>query len=195
MAAQPPDNSIHPETRAEWRDWLQENYERIEGVWFIRYKKSAGKPFADVNEAIEEAICYGWIDSLPRKLDEERTMLYFARRKTGSNWSALNKTRADKMKEAGLMKPAGLDKIEAAKRDGSWDALNEVEALIIAADLNEVFDHYPSAKENFEAFPRSVKRGILEWILNAKRPETRKKRVDETARLAAESIRVNQWRK
>jgi len=195
MKAQPPENAVHPKTRAEWRAWLQENHDRGEGIWVIRYKKVSGKPFIAVSEVIEEAICYGWIDSLPRKLDKERTMLYFAPRKERSNWSALNKSRARKMIEAGLMTPAGLGKIQSAKKDGSWNALDAVEALVIPPDLDEAFDRHPSSKEHFEAFPRSVKRGILEWIVNAKRPTTREKRVEETARLAAENIRANQWRK
>jgi uncharacterized protein YdeI (YjbR/CyaY-like superfamily) len=195
MNEQSTESFFHPQTRREWRDWLRQNHTRENGVWFIRFKKSLGKPYVGVNEAIEEAICFGWIDSLPRKLDEERTMLYFAPRKAGSNWSALNKLRAEKMIAAGLMAPAGMEKIEAAKMDGSWTALDAVEALIIPPDLEEAFGSYPSAKENFEAFPRSVKRGILEWILNAKRPQTRRDRVDETARLAAENVRANQWRK
>jgi len=170
-------------------------YIRDEGVWFFRYKKDSGKPFVNVNDAIEEAICFGWIDILPRKLDEERTMLYFAPRKKGSNWSALNKTRAEKMIEAGLMTTGGIEKIATAKEDGSWTALDAVEALAIPPDLAEAFDFYPSSRENFKAFPRSVKRGILEWMLNAKRPATRQKRIEESARLAAENICANQWRK
>jgi uncharacterized protein YdeI (YjbR/CyaY-like superfamily) len=189
-----PDNAVFPQTRAEWREWLRENHRRSEGVWFVRYKKSSGRHFVNVSAAIEEAICFGWIDSLPRKLDEERTMLYFAPRKAGSNWSALNKKRAEKMIKAGLLMPAGLEKIEAAKRDGSWTALNEVEALVVPPDLSEAFDRYPQSRVHFEAFPRSTKRAILEWILNAKRRETRANRVDETARLAADNIRANQWR-
>jgi uncharacterized protein YdeI (YjbR/CyaY-like superfamily) len=195
MTTRPPDNAVHPETRAEWRAWLEQNHDSDKGVWFIRYKKASRKPFVDVNDAIEEAICFGWIDSLPRKLDEERTMLYFAQRKKGSNWSALNKRRAEKMIKAGQMAPAGMQKIEAAKKDGSWNALDAVEALVIPPDLTQAFDLYPDSRENFEAFPRSVKRGILEWIANAKRPATRQKRIDETARLAADKIRANQWRK
>ena len=195
MIAQPPENAVHPKTRSEWRAWLQENHNRDKGVWFIRYKRSSGKLFVDVNDAIEEAICFGWIDSLPRKLDEERTMLYFAPRKKGSNWSALNKRRADRMIESGLMTPAGMEKIATAKEDGSWTALDAVERLVIPPDLEEAFDLYPPSRDNFEAFPRSVKRGILEWILNAKRPATRQTRIEETARLAAENFRANQWRK
>ncbi len=194
MTKQPPENAFHPKTRAGWRQWLQENHARDEGVWFIRYKKSANKPYVDVEDAIEEAICFGWIDSLPRKLDGERTMLYFAPRKPKSNWSALNKTRVEKMIAAGLMAPAGLAKVQQAKESGAWTALDAVEALEIPPDLNDAFNAYPDSKENFEAFPPSVRRGILEWILNAKRATTRQKRIDETARLAADNLRANQWR-
>lgn len=193
MSAQPPENAVHPMSRAAWRDWLQANHTRDEGVWLIRYKKTTGKPYVDFDEAVEDALCFGWIDSLPRKLDDERTMLYFAPRKAGSNWSALNKTRVEKMIAAGLMTPAGMAKIDAAKADGSWAALDDVEALVIPPDLDAAFDAYPNSRENFTTFPRSTQRGILEWILNAKRPETRAKRVDETARLAADNIRANQW--
>ena len=195
MSETSPENSVHPMTRDAWRAWLQENHMQDEGVWFIRYKKAAGKPYVDYDASVEEALCFGWIDSLPRKLDEERTMLYFAPRKDGSNWSGPNKERVEKMIAAGKMTDVGMAKVEAAKADGSWDALNEVEALIAPDDLEAAFDTYPNSRENFEAFPPSVRRGILEWILNAKRPATRAKRIDETARLAADNIRANQWRK
>ena len=195
MTQEVPENSVHPESRAEWRAWLEENHEQDDGVWFIRYKKATGKPAVDYDESVEEAICFGWVDSLPRKLDDERSMLYFAPRKAGSNWSRLNKERVAALTGAGLMMPAGIAKVEAAKEDGSWTALDDVENLVVPPDLGAAFDSYPDSRENFEAFPRSVKRGILEWILNAKRDATRQKRIDETARLAAENIRANQWRK
>jgi uncharacterized protein YdeI (YjbR/CyaY-like superfamily) len=194
MTGSPPPNSVHPLTRAEWRAWLQANHTRSTGVWLIRYKKAAGKPFVDFDEAVEEALCFGWIDSLPRKLDDERTMLYFAPRKAGSNWSAINRARVEHMIAAGLMTAAGMDKIDAAKADGSWTVLDVVDALVIPPDLDAAFGLYPPARANFNAFPPSVRRGILEWILNAKRAETRQKRVDETVRLAADNIRANQWR-
>ena len=188
-----PENSYQPQNRADWRDWLTEHHNQTEGVWLIRFKKSAGKPYLKETDAIEEALCFGWIDSLPRKLDEERTMLYFSPRKPGSNWSALNKQRAKQLIETGLMMSAGMVKIEQAKADGSWNALDSVEALEIPPDLVAAFSRYPNSEENFHAFPRSTKRGILEWILNAKRPTTRTKRIEKTARLAAENIRANQW--
>ncbi|MBK8049692.1 MAG: YdeI/OmpD-associated family protein [Anaerolineales bacterium] len=191
---QPPENSIHPLTRPEWRAWLEQNHSRRDGVWVITYKKATGKPRIDYEESVEEALCYGWIDSKPNKLDDERSLLWFAPRKPGSGWSKPNKERVERLMAAGLMAPAGLAKIEAAKADGSWFALDGVEALEIPTDLGEALDATPPARQYFEAFPPSVKRGILEWILNAKQPTTRAKRIAETARLAAENKRANQWR-
>ncbi|HNH27528.1 MAG TPA: YdeI/OmpD-associated family protein [Anaerolineales bacterium] len=192
--ATPPPNSVHPKSRAEWRKWLEENQARKEGIWLISYKKDTGKPRFDYDESVEEALCFGWVDSKPAKLDEERSMLWFAPRKPKTNWSKLNKDRVEKMIKAGLMAPAGLAKVEAAKKDGSWNALDGVEALEIPPDLAKALSKNKTAKEYFEAFPRSVKRGILEWILNAKRPETRAKRIEETVTLAEKNVRANQWR-
>lgn len=190
----PPLNAIHPKTRAEWRAWLEQNHTRTEGVWLISFKKATGKPRFEYEEAVEEALCFGWIDSKPSKLDAERSMLWFAPRKPGTGWSKPNKERVEKLLQAGLIASAGLAKVEAAKADGSWSALDGVEALEIPPDLAEALAANPTAQQYFEAFPRSVKRSILEWIANAKKTETRARRVEETARLAAENIRANQWR-
>ena len=189
-----PFNAIHPLTRAEWRAWLEENHGRAEGVWLISYKKTTGKPHVAYDEAVEEALCYGWIDSKPNKLDAERSLLWFAPRKAGTGWSKPNKERVAKLLAAGLMAPAGLAKITAAQADGSWYALDAVEALKIPPDLDQALAANPAARRYFDAFPRSVKRGILEWIATAKRPETRARRVEETVTLAAENVRANQWR-
>lgn len=189
-----PENSVHPETRAEWRAWLEQHHTRTEGIWLISYKKSSGKQQLTYEDVVEEALCYGWIDSKGNKLDDERTMLWMAPRKPGSGWSKPNKERVERLTAAGLMAPAGLAKIAAAKQDGSWAALDAVEALEIPPDLQAALDENPTAQGYFAAFPRSVKRGILEWIANAKKAETRSKRVEETVRLAAENKRANQWR-
>lgn len=189
-----PANSVHPKTRAEWRKWLKQNHTRTEGVWLISYKKDTGKPRVEYDEAVEEALCFGWIDSKPNKLDEERALLWFAPRKAGTGWSKINKARAEKMIAARRMTPAGLAKIEAAKQDGSWQALDAIEALEVPPDLAAALSANPIAQQHFDAFPRSVKRGILEWIANARKSETRAKRIEETARLAADNIRANQWR-
>lgn len=187
-------NSFHPTTRAEWRAWLEANHRREEGVWLISYKKAAKKPTVTYDEAVEEALCFGWVDSKPGKLDDERTMLYFSPRKAGSGWAKTNKGRVEKLIAAGLMAPAGLAKVEQAKRDGSWAKLDSVELLEVPADLAMAMEAHTGARANFEAFPKSARRAILEWITQAKRPETRAKRVEETARLAAQNVRANQWK-
>jgi len=190
-----PENSFLATSRSAWRGWLSAYHQESKGVWLITYKKASGKPRLEYSESVEEALCFGWVDSLPRKLDEERSMLYFAPRKSGSGWSALNKLRVESLIQGGLMMPAGLAKIEAAKRDGTWSKLDEVDALVVPDDLLAELKRYENANDFFEAFPKSVKRGILEWILNAKRPETRQKRISETARLANRNERANQWRR
>ncbi|MCG9896229.1 MAG: YdeI/OmpD-associated family protein [Fimbriimonadaceae bacterium] len=166
------------------------HHERTEGLWLITHRKGSGLPVLAYDELVEEALCWGWIDSLPRALDESRTMLWLAPRKPGSNWSRLNKTRAERMIAEGRMQPSGLSKIDQAKVDGSWDALNEVADLIVPADLAASLAELPPARENWDAFPPSARRGILEWIQNARRAETRAKRVAETARLAQQNIRA-----
>ncbi|WP_242050445.1 YdeI/OmpD-associated family protein [Oculatella sp. FACHB-28] len=190
-----PTNSTHPKTRSEWRAWLEQHHTRDKGVWLISYKKATGKPRFDYEEAVEEALCFGWIDSKGNKLDEERSLLWFAPRKPGTGWSKLNKERVERLIAQNMMMPAGLTKVEAAKQDGSWNALDAIEALEIPPDLETALASYAEAKQNFEAFPRSVKRGILEWVAAAKRPETRTKRINETAQLAAQNLRANQWQR
>ncbi|MCE7982125.1 MAG: hypothetical protein DYG89_13095 [Caldilinea sp. CFX5] len=189
-----PSNSVHPLSRAEWRAWLAENHTRAEGIWLVSYKKATGKPRFAYDEAVEEALCFGWVDSKPNKLDEERSLLWFAPRKGGTGWSKPNKERVEKLIVAGLMTPAGRAKVEAAKADGTWTALDSIEALEIPPDLAVALADHPPAVDHFAAFPRSVKRGILEWISTAKTAATRAKRITETATLAAENKRANQWR-
>ena len=190
----PPNNSIHPKSRAEWREWLSEHHTQAEGIWLISFKKASGKPRLEYDEAVEEALCFGWVDSKPNKLDEERAMLWYAPRKAGTGWSRLNKSRVEKLIATGLMTTAGLAKIEAAKADGSWNALDAIEALETPPDLAKALASNKTAQKYFDEFPRSVKRAILEWIANAKKPETRAKRIEETVTSAAKNIRANQWR-
>jgi uncharacterized protein YdeI (YjbR/CyaY-like superfamily) len=195
MAAQPPENSVQVESRTEWRAWLTANHTRTEGIWLITYKKAPGLPYVSYDAVVEEALCFGWIDSKPNKLDADRTMLWLAPRKPGTGWSALNKKRIAAMIAAELMMPAGLAKIEAAKQDGSWEALDAIERLEIPPDLAAALGANAISGANFDAFPRSAKRGILEWIASAKRAETRDRRIAETVKLAAQNIRANSWPK
>jgi len=186
---------VQIESRAEWRAWLDANHESAESIWLVTFKKASGKPYVSYDAVVEEAICFGWIDSLRRKLDDERSMLLLSPRRPGSAWSKVNKDRVERMNAAGKMHPAGLQKIEQSKTDGSWTFLDDVEALVVPDDLVVALAEYDNAEENFAGFPRSVKRGILEWIKQAKRAETRSKRVRETAELASKNVRANQYRR
>ncbi len=185
---------FQPGSLDEWRDWLSENHERRTGVWLVTWRAGSGGPRITYEEGVEQALCFGWVDSKGRALDAERTMLWYAPRKTRSGWSRPNKQRVERLLAAGLMAPAGLAVIEAAKADGSWTLLDDVEDLVVPDDLGAALDADPPARENWHAFPRSVQRGILEWIVQARKPETRAKRVAETAEKAAVNERANQWR-
>jgi uncharacterized protein YdeI (YjbR/CyaY-like superfamily) len=147
---------FHPLTRAEWRAWLKKNHKRDQGVWLVTYKKATGQPRVEYDDAVEEALCFGWVDSKPAKLDDERSMLWFAPRKAKTGWSAPNQKRVAKMIAEGLMHASGLAKVEAAKADGSWGKLDAIERLEIPDDLAAMFDNYPGSRDFFEAFPRSV---------------------------------------
>ena len=194
MSAIAPENSVQCETRAEWRAWLEANHERDEGVWLVTFKKASNRPSMGYDASVEEALCYGWIDNRSNSLDDERSMLWFAPRRKGSNWSKSNKDRVAKLTKVGLMMPPGIAKVEAAKRDGTWTALDAIERLEIPPDLAEAFADHPGSAPNFDAFPRWVKRGTLEWISTAKRPATRSRRIEETALLAQQNERPKQFR-
>jgi len=172
--------TFYAKTQKEWRKWLEKNHLSEKAVWLIFYKKGSGIPSTNYAEALEEALCFGWIDSKANKRDEVSYYQYFAKRKPKSNWSKINKEKVARLIENGLMTQAGFESIEIAKQNGAWSALDEVEELIIPRDLQSHFDNNKSAFENWENLSRSVKRGILEWILNAKQVETRRKRIEET---------------
>ena len=185
---------FHPTTVKQWRAWLSKHQTDGEGVWLISWKKSSGKPAMSYDEAVDEAIAFGWVDSLTRSLDDERSMLWFAPRKEKSSWSRVNKDRVERLIRDGRMMPSGMALVEAAKRSGTWSALDEVENLTEPADLAGALDANPVARESWNGFPRSAKRAILEWISLAKKPETRLVRIETTVSEAAQGRRANQWR-
>ncbi|PNY80915.1 YdeI/OmpD-associated family protein [Deinococcus koreensis] len=195
MSAPLSDDHFEPDSRAAWRAWLQAHHTRPGGVWLVLRRKAAPVPNLSLADAVEEALCFGWIDSRPRQIDDQRTGLYIAPRKVGSGWSAVNKEKIGRLQAAGLMAPAGQAKIDAAIRDGSWTKLDAVDALEVPPDLRLALDARPGAQAFWDAFPRSAQRGILEWIVQAKTDGTRQKRVLETAEKAARNERANQWRK
>ncbi len=178
------------EMRAAWRAWLQEHHATKRGVWAVTWRKASGKPVVSYDGLVEEALCYGWIDSKGGSVDDERTRLFFTPRKPGSGWSRPNKERLARLEAAGLIAPAGRAVLDAAKADGSWTRLDAIEDLTVPDDLAAAFDANPGSRDHWEAFPRSPKRTMLVWIDDAKRPETRQHRVDEVARLAARGERA-----
>lgn len=186
-----PENSVHPLSRREWRAWLEQNHARPDGVWLISYKTATGKPRVEYGEAVEEALCFGWIDSRAGTVDEERSMLWMSPRKPGAGWARTNKERIERLLAEGRMAPPGLAKIGAAKADGSWTLLDSVEAMEIPPDLEQALAGCPDAARHFHAFPPSAKKRILQWIALAKKPETRAARVAQSARLASENVRAN----
>jgi uncharacterized protein YdeI (YjbR/CyaY-like superfamily) len=180
--------------RQEWRAWLQAHHATAPGVWLVYYKKESGKPRVAYADAVEEALCFGWIDSRPNALDDERYMQLFSPRKPKSPWSKLNKERVERLIAQGLMTPAGLEKIELAKRNGTWEQYDTIEDLTVPDDLAAALAANADAQRYFDTFPASSKKNILWWITSAKKPETRQKRVEETVRLAAQNLKANHYR-
>ncbi len=186
--------TFHAKTRKDWRGWLKKNHRSAKSVWLIIYKKESEVSSVYYPEAVDEALCFGWIDSKPNKRDDKSYYQFFAKRNPKSNWSAINKAKVANLIEQGLMTDAGLEMVTVAKQNGTWTALDEVENIAMPDDLKTLFNKDKEALKNWEGFPRSSKRGILEWILNAKRPETRRQRIAETVRLAASNIKANHYR-
>jgi uncharacterized protein YdeI (YjbR/CyaY-like superfamily) len=180
-----------PTDRAAWRAWLAKHHATSSGVWFVSFKVSSGKPRITYDESVEEALCFGWVDSLPRKLDDERTMLLFTPRKKGSPWSALNKRRVAKLTKAKLITPAGAAAIDRAKADGSWTIFDDAERMLVPDDLAAALKQNATANAHFAVFPPSVKKGILWWLKSAKRDATRAARIATIVEKAAQNKRAN----
>ncbi len=177
-------------SRSELRDWLAENHATGTSFWLVSFKKHIADRYVPYGEIVEELLCFGWIDSRTRRLDDDRTMLLVGPRKYGSTWSASNKERVSRLAQHRLMTPAGQVKVDEAKRDGSWSYLDDIDKLVIPDDLGGALERNKAAKQNFDAFSDSAKKVILLWIKNAKREATRAKRVSETARLAAKGVKA-----
>jgi len=180
---------VHAEDRAAWRAWLEANHANESGVWLVSWRQGIG-PRIEYEDAVEEALCFGWIDSQGGNLDERRSRQYFAPRKPTSGWAATNKARIERLIRERRMHPAGLAAIERARENGSWTLLDDVERGVIPDDLAAALAAHPPAAENFDGFSKSAKRAMLEWTAQAKRPETRQKRVLEIAERAAANERA-----
>ena len=192
MAKSPRNNDeVEVRIRAGLREWLGANHGREDGIWLVHYKK-ASPHYLPIGDLVAECLAHGWVDSLVRRKDDLRLMHWIAPRKVGSNWSATNKQLVAELDASGLMTVAGRKVIEAAKADGSWARLNGVERLEVPVDLAREFAQHPGARANWDAFSKSVQRNNLEWLLNAKRAETREKRAREIAHKAERNERTNQ---
>ena len=182
---------VEPVDRAEWRSWLERNHAVSPGVWLAVGKKGKTKTKLTYDDAVEEAVSFGWIDSTARRLDEHRFKQLYTPRKRGSTWSASNKERVERLVEEGRMTPAGMRLVEEARADGSWTLLDDIDDLVIPEDLAAALHDAPTAESNFAAFPDSAKKMALYWIASAKRPQTRTKRIARVVEMAAENRRMN----
>ena len=190
MLPDPGDPQVHPTSRDDWREWLAAHHDSAKGVRLVLNKKASGSQGLSLDEAVEEALCFGWIDSKLSPLDGDRFAQRFTPRRRGGTWSQTNKARVESLIARGLMTDAGLRAVAAARQDGSWSALDDIDALLVPQDLAEALADDPQAKRNFEGFTASAQRATLWWVKSAKRPETRARRIAESVRLAAENTTV-----
>lgn len=177
----------------ELREWLDANCQTSAGVWLVTGKKGR-RNYISYDDIVDAALCFGWIDSQPRKVDADHSARLLTPRRPGSNWSRVNKQRVERLVQEGRMRETGLSVVAAAKTDGSWTALDAVEDLVEPPELTAALDADADARRHWDAFPRSTKRAILEWIGSAKTAPTRTKRIATTAAEAKVNRRANQWR-
>ena len=177
---------VGPFDRAGWREWLIANHATSKGVYLVSWRRATGRTSVPYEEAVEEALCVGWVDASGRTLDEERGIQWFAPRRPRSGWARSNKERVARLEAAGLMLPAGRAAVDEAKRNGTWTLLDDVENLVVPDDLAGALDGSPPARTNWDAFPKSARRAMLGWVVQARRPETRAERVE---RIAAAAVR------
>ena len=185
---------VQPKSRAAWRQWLEKHHSAAPGIWLVFAKKHTGLPTLSYEDAVLEAICFGWIDSLVKSIDDRFHMQMFTPRKPKSAWSVTNKARLAKLMRAGVMTPAGLAAVKLAKKSGSWDTYAVVDALTIPPELQRAFEANPEAKKNWPSYTPSAQRSFLHMINGAKRPETREKRVKQDIDYVARKVSMSALR-
>ncbi|MGB0870048.1 MAG: YdeI/OmpD-associated family protein [Flavobacteriales bacterium] len=183
-----------PSNQQEWRSWLELNHKSKEAVWLVFYKKKSPKYNLSWSQAVDEALCFGWIDSVKKTIDNETYIQYFSKRKPKSNWSKVNKDKVKNLIENGLMKEEGLKSIAIAKENGSWVFLDDVEALIVPEDLKMELENRKGALDFFNSLSDSSKKMFLYWVHSAKRSETRQKRILEIAENANQKLKPKKFR-
>lgn len=185
--------TFYAATRKAWRNWLEKNHSTEKMVWLILFNKQSDMPCISYAEAVEEALCFGWIDSVKYKREPGSAYQYFSVRKPKSNWSQLNRDRVERLTAQGQIMPAGQAMIDLAKRTGTWEALVPIETGVIPDDLAKAFSRNKKALANFNAFAKSARSILLYWLSSAKRPETRAARIAEIVSKAAENKKANEY--
>ncbi len=186
--------TFYPTNRQEWREWLLENHNKKQSIWLVHYNKKSNMPSVSWSDAVDEALCFGWIDSTRKSLEIDKFIQFFTKRKPTSVWSKINKEKIGRLKQEGLLMPAGLESISIAQQNGTWNILDDVEELEISEDLEKEFNTREGSKEYFLSLSKSVRKSMLQWIKLAKRPETRQKRIVELVEHANRKIRPKQFR-
>ena len=172
-------------TDTEWEKWLEDYHDKENELWLVYFKKHTGKPGISYEESVRIALCYGWIDSLIKKLDDNRYARKFNPRKENSMWSESNKKRVEELISAGKMKPPGMRLIKAAKQNGNWEKIIVPPKIDLSVpnDFNNALKKHPEAKSYFEVLSKSHKKQFLTWIKMAKRPETRQSRIKKSVEM------------
>jgi len=182
---------LHVTNRDDWRAWLRKNHDIEKEVWLIYYKKHTGKPRIPYDDVVDEAICFGWIDSLVKRIDDEKFAQKFTPRKGKSRWSEANKRRARKMIEEGKMTKAGLAKIQEAEKSGEWfKKTSTSKELVVFPELRKALESNKKALYNFNNLANSYKRNLIGWIASAKREETRERRLTEAIRFLEQNKKL-----
>ena len=183
-----------PASRQHWREWLLAHHAQQQAVWLVYHKKHTGTPSLSWSEAVSEALCFGWIDSQAKPIDADTYRQLFSRRKPRSGWSRVNKEKIQQLLTDGQMMPAGLAAIEVAQQNGFWALLDEVDALVVPPDLAQALQASPAADSYFASLSRTDRRNLLQWLVLARRPETRQRRLAEIVTLAAQQLKPAQFR-
>lgn len=186
--ADPAREHLEPGSVAAWHDWLAAHHAASDGVWLV-YRRTGEQPPLDYDEAVREALCWGWIDGHTRRIDDQRTGQWFTRRGRTSAWAASNKARVADLIAQGRMQPAGLAVIEDAKARGLWNLLDDAEALIESEELRAALDADPAARAQWDAWPPTVRKFALSQLAFAKRPDTKTRRIATIVAQAARGER------
>jgi uncharacterized protein YdeI (YjbR/CyaY-like superfamily) len=203
MAAEPPPSSskhpatwkfgypiYHAETRAQWRAWLAANHDSVPGVWLCSWRGPVSLPVCPYPDAVEEAICFGWIDSTVNALDERRTLQLMTPRRPKSGWTRLNRQRVERMESAGLMTAPRRRAVEVAQQNGWWTLSDSVEDLVEPEDLAKSLDADAAARAHWNSFPPSARKAMLWWVVTAAKAETRTRRIETIVARAADGERA-----